>query len=231
MILRYSSYIKYSKIVFIFLCFFLFSETYSIAQNSVILLNNADKIYQPREQVFYLWDKGNNLTLEEVQSATYDKEFIHGGKEAISFGITDQNMWFKIMVKNQIPAQQKDWFLEMAYPHFDTLEFYSKDAQGQWQKHLTGDKTRFDTRNVFNKHFIFPIHLSDTTTQTLYFRIGGEGSRQFPLYIQSPKIFHAEQEEISIIYGGVFFGTIIIMMLYNLFIFFSLKDKVYITMY
>ncbi|MBC7487303.1 MAG: sensor histidine kinase, partial [Cytophagaceae bacterium] len=185
-------------------------------------------MYQPREQVYYLWDKGNKLTLQQVQSPAFNKQFIHAGKSAISFGITAENMWFKIAVKNNIPDQQKEWIFEMAYPHFDSLEFYYQDEKGAWQKQLTGDQTPFHTRQIFNKHFAFPVHLSDTTTHTFYFHIGGQGSLQFPLYIQSPKTFYAAQEEISLIYGGMFFGTIIIMMLYNLFIFFSLKDKVYI---
>lgn len=192
------------------------------------VLNDANKMYQPREQVYYLWDKANKLTLQEVQSPEFNKQFIHAGKSAISFGITAENMWFKISVKNTIPDQQKEWIFEMAYPHFDSLEFYSQDEKGTWKKQLTGDQTPFHTRQIFNKHFAFPVQLQDTTTHTFYFHIGGQGSRQFPLYIQSPKTFYAAQEEISLIYGGMFFGTIIIMMLYNLFIFFSLKDKVYI---
>ncbi|MDB5257034.1 MAG: hypothetical protein JWM14_1729 [Chitinophagaceae bacterium] len=228
MTLRDTLYAKYTKIILIFLCFFIFCGNNSFAQNVMTVLNDANKMYQPREQVYYLWDKGNKLTLHQVQSPVLDKQFIHAGKAAISFGITDENMWFKIEVKNTIPAQQKDWIFEMAYPHFDSLEFYYQDEKGIWQKELTGDQTPFHTRQIFNKHFAFPVNLPDTTTRTFYFHIGGQGSRQFPLYIQSPKTFYAAQEEISLIYGGMFFGTIIIMMLYNLFIFFSLKDKVYI---
>ncbi|MDF2455077.1 MAG: hypothetical protein K0R51_1070 [Cytophagaceae bacterium] len=228
MILRDSLYGRYTKIVFTFLCFFILSANNSFAQGVITVLDDADKMYQPRQQVYYLWDKGNNLTLEHVKSPDFDKQFIHSGKGAISFGITDENMWFKVKVKNNIPAQQKDWIFEMAYPHFDSLEFYYQDEKGTWQKELTGDQTPFHTRKIFNKHFAFPMQLDDTTTHTFYFHIGGQGSRQFPLYIQSPQTFYAAQEEISMIYGGMFFGTIIIMMFYNLFIFFSLKDKVYI---
>jgi signal transduction histidine kinase len=228
MTLRDTLYAKYTKIIFIFLCFFIFCGKHSFAQNAMTVLNDANKMYQPREQVYYLWDKGNNLTLQQVQSPPLNKQFIHSGKAAISFGISDENMWFKVDVKNTIPLQQKEWIFEMAYPHFDSLEFYYQDEKGLWQKELTGDQTPFQTRQLFNKHFAFPVQLSDTTTRTFYFHIGGQGSRQFPLYIQSPKTFYAAQEKISMIYGGMFFGTIIIMMLYNLFIFFSLKDKVYI---
>ena len=228
MILRDPLYSKFTKIVFFFLCFFILNGKSALAQLTMTVLNDANKMYQPRQQVYYLWDKGNNLTLQEILTPTFDKQFIHSGKGAISFGITNENMWFKIAVKNSIAAEQKDWIFEMAYPHFDSLEFYYQDEKGLWQKELTGDQTPFHTRKIFNKHFAFPVHIKDTTTHIFYFHIGGQGSRQFPLYIQSPKTFYAAQEEISMIYGGMFFGTIIIMMFYNLFIFFSLKDKVYI---
>ncbi|MDB5273119.1 MAG: hypothetical protein JWO58_1486 [Chitinophagaceae bacterium] len=225
--LRNSSYSKLFKIVIALLCFFIL-ENRSNAQEVKVILSDAGKMYQPREQVFYLWDKGNNLTFEQVHYSPLKNGFIHAGKGAISFGISDDNLWFRIAVKNTIPQKQKEWFFEMAYPHFDSLEFYYQDTKGEWKKELTGDKTPFATRKVFNKHFVFPVYLPDTTTKIFYFHIGGEGSRQFPLYIESPKTFHEAQEEISMVYGGIFFGTILIMLLYNLFIFFSLRDKVYI---
>ena len=228
MILRDSLYIKYPKIVFTILCFFLLSERSSCAPKTMIVLTDSHTMYQPLQQVDYVWDKGNNLTLSEIQSPAFEKQFIHASQQAISFGISDQNMWFKISVKNNIPEEQKDWLFEMAYPHFDSLEFYYQNEKGEWEKEITGDQTPFYTRQIFNKHFVFEVQLPDTAVRTFYFHIGGQGSRQFPLYIQSPKTFYTAQEEISMIYGGMFFGTIIIMMLYNLFIFFSLRDKVYI---
>ena len=205
----------------------IFVQHVSFAQH-VISLNNKDSIYNPRQEVYYLWDESNSMTLEQVRSVAFKDKFIHAGKDAISFGIIPQNIWFRVAIKNTIPEKQKDWVLEMAYPHFDSLEFYFQDEQGVWQKQLTGDKTPFNTRQIFNKHFTFPVTLADTSTRVVYFRIGGEGSRQFPLYIQTPKVFYEIQEEVIMIYGGMFFGVIIIMLFYNLFIYLSLRDNIYI---
>lgn len=185
-------------------------------------------MYQPRQEVFYLWDHDKKITFENVQSKDKQNAFIQAGKGAISFGISNSNMWFKVAVKNNIPDIQQHWILELAYPHYDSISFYAQDQSGLWQEQLTGDRTPFNTRPIPNKHFAFPITLNDTTTHTYYFHIGGEGSRQFPLFIQSESKFYAVQEEISMIYGGIFFGIIIIMLLYNLFIYFSLKDRVYL---
>jgi two-component system, sensor histidine kinase LadS len=221
-------YVQWTKIFFIFLCFTLFLTKRVSGQVLATTLKNADETYKPSDNVYYLWDKEGDLTIDKIQSPPFKNQFTKAPNGVVSFGLTNDDMWLRIAVKNYIPEKQKEWYFEMAYPHFDSLEFYYQDKNGKWQRELTGDQTLFSSRKIFNKHFVFPLELADTTTRVLYFRIGGLGSKQFPLYIQSPKTFYTAQEKISMVYGGMFFGTIIIMMFYNLFIFFSLKDKIYI---
>jgi signal transduction histidine kinase len=223
-----SSYGKQSKIVIALLCFYILQGSSLHAQEIKTVLYDVHQTYQPRQQVYYLWDKGHSMTFEQVNSSVNKGKFIHAGKEAINFGISDNDIWFRIAVKSIVPEKQKEWFFELAYPHFDSLEFYFQNEKGEWQKQLSGDQTSFSSRQLFNRNFVFPVSFTDTTTKVFYFRIGGAGSRQFPLYIQSPQTFYTAQEKISMLYGGIFFGTILVMLFYNLFIYFSLKEKTYI---
>lgn len=217
---------NFLKILLGLITIILFYST-SYSQKTVVL-DNASEMYQPRQEVSFLWDKKKNFTIDQITSSEFQNKFEQAGTKAISFGIKEWDMWLKVKVKNAIPEQAHEWVFELAYPHFDSLEFYYQDKNGKWQSSLTGDKLPFDTRKIFNKHFAYPINLPDTTTQVYYFHIGGEGSRQFPLFIQKRDSFYATQEKISMIYGGIFFGIIVIMLLYNFFIYLSLKDRVYL---
>lgn len=204
----------------------LFLQNWSYGHDLILLTGSEN--YHAVKEVGYMWDGSRNLTIEEIQDPKIQQQFIYEGNKSLNFGITDKSMWFKVQIKNLHPELQQRYILELAYPHFDTLVYYFKNEKSTWNKVLTGDRTPFKTRKITNKHFAFPVTFADTTTHTFYFYLGGEGSHQFPFYIQPEEQFYASQAKIDIVYGGAFFGIIIVMLLYNFFIYLSLKEKVYI---
>jgi signal transduction histidine kinase len=193
-----------------------------------VLRLEALTLYEPRQEVSYLWDEKKKLDFKNISSSSIQKQFIPAGKNAITLGLTDADIWFMVKVKNTIPDLENEWIFELAYPHYDSLEFFSQNKKGEWEKHLTGDLTPFNTRKIFNRNFVYPLNLPDTSTRVFYYHISGKGSMQFPFFIQPRDSFYASQEKINLIYGGLIFGIMSIMLIYNLFIYFSLKDKTYL---
>jgi two-component system, sensor histidine kinase LadS len=218
---------KLSKIVLSNLCMVLLLTNYCFSQG-VVTLSDPQIVYEPRQEVSYLWDKEKKLHFQDILTPSTQSKFQFAGKVPISLGLTHWDMWFMLKVKNTIPDKEKEWILELSYPHYDSLEFYFKDDKGEWQRHLTGDLTPFKTRKIFNRNFAYPLNIPDTSERTFFIHVSGQGSLQFPLFIQNRDSFYAAQEKINLIYGGVIFGIMSIMLLYNLFIFFSLRDKVYL---
>ncbi|HEY8401047.1 MAG TPA: sensor histidine kinase [Cytophagaceae bacterium] len=193
----------------------------------VVILPGPGIKYQPKSEVGYLWDGDKKINPEDV-STIPENGFEYYGDNVVSFGVRNEDLWVRVKFKNLHPEELDEYVLELAYPHYDTIEFIYKGKNNQWERVVTGDCMSFSSRKLFNKHFTLPLKFSDTTTQTVFFKISGEGSRQFPLFVQDRDTFHAEQERITLIYGGLFYGVILIMLIYNLFIFFSLKDKIYL---
>jgi len=199
----------------------------TIFADNTVVITNPNQIIKPGEEILYLWDSaGYYSTIEDVADLP-DSKFHKAGKNTVSFGILDTDIWFKVKLKNGIPDKEENWIVELAYEHYDTLEFYHRDNHGKFKMVLTGDRTPFNTREIYYKNFAFPVDLKDTTEQTLFFHIKGEGSLQFPLYIQNPHAFYASQEKRNLTYG-IFYGILVIMLFYNIFIYFSLKDRLYL---
>ncbi|MCB9077873.1 MAG: PAS domain S-box protein [Anaerolineaceae bacterium] len=83
------------------------------------------------------------------------------------------------------------------------------------------------SRDVFHQNFIFNVSLPLQTEQTIYLRFENEATMRLPLTLWSPEALGQE------IYAepfrhGLFFGVLLIMLVYNLSLFISVRDKAYL---
>ena len=81
-------------------------------------------------------------------------------------------------------------------------------------------------RDVLHRHPVFPFNLSQGQTQTIYLHIKTISSVQVPAIIWSQEgICSSLSYHIEII-NGLFYGAMFIMVFYQLFLFFSIRDEI-----
>jgi serine phosphatase RsbU (regulator of sigma subunit) len=114
----------------------------------------------------------------------------------------------------------------MSYPALDTLEVYQQ-IQGKWQRKLYSDNQKFDLRDYQYHNYIIPLHLPDTQVHSIYLRACNGGSLTVPMEVVEQKTF-SEKIAVEEIGYGLYYGIMLAMVLYNLFIYFSLRDNSYI---
>ncbi len=162
-------------------------------------------------------------SFEEIKSSTRFQE----SKQGIpNFGFTRDIFWIRFTLENQ--TRNKEWYLYLSYPLLDNIEFYEKNAAtGKWNIHKAGDTYAFENREFNDRSFVFPLSLEKNQKQVYYFRIQSEGTMQFPLTVYSPKKFllHREKEEFAF---GVYYGILLVLVIYNLILLFMLKDIGYL---
>ena len=101
---------------------------------------------------------------------------------------------------------------------------YKKNGEG-WDVIKTGDRTIFSTREIKNRNFVFNINLNNK--KTFYLKIKSNDGIEIPLKLYSPISF-SEQENLKMAGFGLFYGIMVVMMLYNFFIFISTKKISYL---
>lgn len=161
-------------------------------------------------------------SFEEVQSRGKFQESV----QAIpNYGFTKDIFWVRFTLENRSKA--KDWYLYLSYPLLDKIEFYEKDPDGKWITHRAGDSYPFGERKFKDRSFVFPLSLEKNKKYVYYFRFESEGTLEFPLKIYSPKKFlqHREKEEFAF---GVYYGILLVLIIYNLILLFMLQDIGYL---
>ena len=92
----------------------------------------------------------------------------------------------------------------------------------------TGDTFPFSNRKIPNRHFILKVPLHLGKTYTYYLRIESKGgTNSYPAILYSP-LKMVEKEHSETIGFGIFYGVLISLFLYNIFLFISLRDISYL---
>ena len=143
-----------------------------------------------------------------------------------SFGFTDKIYVFKLNIVN-LGQQTLPVLLEVAYPLLDHLDIYEGNLAPSSQRYSLGDKQPFSDRVIKNRNFVIPADLEPNKTEIYFFKVQTTSATQFPLNIWNPVDFH-EREKMLYGWYGLYFGTMLVMAMYNLFIYSSVRYSAYL---
>lgn len=194
----------------------LFLACASYAHAQVVLKNNTDN--QVVHDVYHFGTTDNSIDILKV--AGQDFKLINA--ERVSLGYSKDVNWFRFDVVNR--SARTFWFLEIAFPLLDHVEFYSVDEDGKWKLQYSGDLYKMSTRNVRHRNFVFPFYLKRESKESFYVKMVTTSAVQVPMIIRSPRGLHGSIYNSQFIHG-TFYGILLIMICYNFFLFISIRDK------
>lgn len=172
-------------------------------------------------------DVGGNATIESVSAPASNAAFRPLEGETFNAGYSHSVFWLKGSLTYR-PAGQPgpmDWILELAYPPLDHVDLYLSDASGQPRlASQTGDKLPFSSRQIRQANYLFDLDLQPDKPVTFYVRVASDGPVQAPLNLWSSHAF-IERQPVQLQVMGLIYGVLLGMLVYNLFIFFSVRDR------
>lgn len=160
-----------------------------------------------------------------IEEASLSSGFIKNEHHIPNLGVTVNSVWFKFSVNNS--SSQNKLLFEIAYPIFDEVELFVADGKGGFKSILLGEIKKFNDRKYKHPHYIFDLDVRPNTSQDYYLRIRSTEQIILPAFIYRPVSIweNVNQENLLI---GIFIGIVLIMLLYNLFLYFSVRDVSYL---
>nr|WP_208742270.1 7TM diverse intracellular signaling domain-containing protein [Leptospira kanakyensis] len=212
-------FLKHSlKIIFVF--FLLTESIWSIDLSEIF-----DKKSIGRE-IWILEDKSKSLTIDDVLKEETNQKFTLSKEEIPNFGQTNFYYWIKISLenKNKTPINR---VLEIDYSNIDLVEVYSVSNNKYKLTDKSGMMFPFSERNINNRNFIYPLELTGESSQIIYIKLYNGGGLSVPLTIWEKENFSSHYADIQ--HGlGLYYGVMLVMILYNFFIFLSVRDLSYL---
>ena len=168
----------------------------------------------------YWRDAADTVTIDNIGKVNFKPV---EGKSIPNFGFDRASYWFRIDLTNHAPETER--LLEIDFSPLDYVDFYVQDATGAWIHMTAGDMRPLEARDVLHRHPIFPFTLSQGETRSIYLHIKTISAVQVPVIIWNRTEFAQASYHIQLI-NGLFFGAMAIMALYQLFLFFSIRDRI-----
>lgn len=213
----------------IFCFFFLFAaltSSHAWSAEPLALTETSDQINLVPDLQFTK-DASKTLSYDDIRNDS-DIAWQHNstGRNSLNFGYTNDVYWFRFQIKNE---SNNALFsnLEIGYPVLDYVDIFIQSSNSETQSYEMGDKRPFTERPVKHRNFIVPIEITPQEIQTFYIRIETTSSMQVPLMLWKDKsLLKITQAEMLGL--GIYFGTMGVMVLYNLFVFFSVREINYL---
>ncbi|MBG13515.1 MAG: hybrid sensor histidine kinase/response regulator [Alcanivorax sp.] len=149
------------------------------------------------------------------------------GNEMANLGFTADHCWFHFTVRNQDNAEN-EWRLVVNYALLGQLDTYVLTSDGERLAQFSaGMDSAFNERASAEATPSFPLNLPPGEQRELYLKVVSPHSIQLPLELMSNPAFQSATLAHTLV-QGLFFGGMLVMILYNLSLFFSIREKAYL---
>lgn len=146
-------------------------------------------------------------------------------KDEPNFGTTASAWWVRLTLVNSENTPRR-LILQQRYALIDHFDLWEQHA-GEWGERRSGDMLPFDQREVTTNALAYVIELQPQGRHTLFLRYRTNGSMSINLSLHEP-VAYAEQLGRQQLVQGVLFGALLALAIYNLFIFFIVRDRSYL---
>ena len=209
------------RIALSFIAAVLFIAPVSLAAQESVRVDASFSRKTIGSYIYYIEDKEKKMTIED---AVASREWKRSKNESLNFGFTESVYWYRLAIDNAT-GERLNHFFELTYPLMNYVDLYVPTGDG-FRVIKTGNKYPFHHREIEDKNFLFHL-TSGPGTHVYYIRIETASSMNFiPILMTQKAYFRSIQTQLPLVW--IYYGLMLIMMIYNLFIFFASRDRSYL---
>ncbi|MBN1496391.1 MAG: hypothetical protein JXA07_06460 [Spirochaetes bacterium] len=171
----------------------------------------------------YLEDRDGTISF--AQALKIKNRWVDSEKDSFNFGFTRSVYWMRFTLDNR-HADNKAVYLEIDYPMIDYIDFYLPSDDREYRHVSMGDHYPFYDRTIIDRNFVLEL---DTAPgfHTVYMRFKTTSSLNFKPMLWSADEFIKRENTVLPIFW-IYFGLMMIMAVYNFFLFISIREISYL---
>lgn len=210
----------------LFLLLALFFCKNALAQRPVIINSHINQHIFIHNEVQYLADADNKLTLADVQQPQYDRMF-KTGKRIYPVNKPNQYYWYKIKLHVSEGLAKQHAVIEFFDQTINDITAYLPAGAGNYLISRSGADHNFNHRLFQHKNFEFEVQPLPKGNYTCYFKVRSRQGVNIIIVYRTVSFFvhYAITEYLTY---GLFYGIILIFSFHNLLMFMAIKRKQYL---
>lgn len=192
----------------------------------IVTVHPREGFYNLSAQVEILVDDSRQLRISDLLKPDAPHSWQATTQAIPNFGYSGKVYWFRVGVQNE-PEQTLEWLLSIDYPMADYIDVYYVNQQQVASALHMGDRLPHAHRPVDHRNFVFPLVLPRDSALDIYIRLETEGSVLLPLSLWEKSHF-IQADQKYILLQGLYFGVMLVMLFYNLFLYFVVRNRSYL---
>jgi len=168
--------------------------------------------------VTVLEDAGGQLTLADVTAAAASRFKPVGGAQSINLGYSKSTFWFRFPLSKKA-GEPEHRLLEVAFFELGHVAFYAPDQAPV----VTGQNYPLSSRAWPHRYYVFPVTLAEEP-RYYYVQVRSDSAVTVLPTLWEPAAFAADTQQTYLL-QALYFGALLALLLYNLFIYFSLRER------
>ncbi len=191
------------------------------------VLTDAQDSFKLGPHLEFLEDPTGDLTINDVASPEFSARFVPSDMDVPNFGFTDSAYWVRLPLRNESQLTDR-WFLQVDFPNMHYVDLYTPRADGSgFDVKQTGSFQPSSTRDIQHPRIVFDETIALQDEQAYYLRFENGASMTLALTAWTPDAF-AEHSKLEYALGGLYFGALLALLAYNLFLLVSLRERSYL---
>ncbi len=188
-----------------------------------VLFQNDHKINAIGKSIDFFVDTNNAYSFEQVKNSP--QLFKRSEYNVPNFGLLkNSRMWIHISITNR--SKEDALTLELAQPILNEVQFYYPQ-NGSYLVNTSGEDFPFNNRLIIDHNFLYELKVPYGSTIDYYLSIKTSKQMMLPIFIGSKNEIIKNNLGKTLLYG-IFIGIIFVMFFYNLFIYFTVRDSIYL---
>lgn len=190
-------------------------DTTIITRERTVLLKGS--------QVGIFSDVTKQLPFSKIQKISA----FHPPSHAVpNLGVSNNVIWLKFTVFNE--TNEESLVISVQNSHLNHVRlYYPLDNSGNYSFLSSGNLMPLAVRQYKNENNLFKVPVPPYASRTMYLRIQSTGEIILPVYAGTTFKMSDDMMRDDLSFG-IYLGIILIMLFYNLFIYFTTRDKSYL---
>lgn len=206
---------KYLISIFLFINFL-------YANSSTLVLEDGFS-FNENFEISYLKDSSNSLNIQEIANSNDFQK--HSNK--FSLGYLKDTIWIKVDLKNK--SSKEDFILSLNEHFYEKANMHYFDkSENLWKTLKNGVFTPIKERNIETSKLAFNFKIQQNSSQTIFVELKAKYPYFGNIAVYSKDYFFASRILNIDSFFILQFGILLIIIIFNLFLWISLKEKVYI---
>lgn len=169
-----------------------------------------------------LEDPQHHRTWQSVQDAAFQSI----EEDIPLLGQAYCSYWLRFQFSTDRAFDESYW-LEVRNPLLDSLDVFVVQNGVELAAYHSGDHRPYNSRPLRYNSFVFPLTAQTAGTVEVYLRIRSVDQKLMPVFVGSREAFYSVKGNQDLIFG-MYIGLMLVMFLYNSFIYFTTRDRSYL---